>query len=42
MSFSISVAVTVPILVCFSSALKVAKEVKAGASFTSFTLTVIL
>ena len=39
---SASVAVTVPIAVWFSAALKVASEVKTGAlSLTSVTLTVI-
>ena len=38
---SASVAVTVPIAVWFSAALKVALDVNAGASLTSVTLTVI-
>ena len=38
---SASVAVTVLIAVWFSAALKVADEVKDGASFASVTLTVI-
>ena len=38
---SASVAVTVSIAVWFSAALKVALEVKTGASLTSVTLTVI-
>ena len=42
LSPSASVAVTVPIAVWFSSALKVASEVKTGElSFTFVTLTVI-
>ena len=42
LSPSASVAVTVPIANWFSAALKVALEVKTGASLTSVTLTVIL
>ena len=41
LSPSASVAVTVPIAVWFSSALKVSLEVKTGASLTLVTLTVI-